>query len=773
MRGPPLKEDTMKRTTSVGRHLVIRGLRHNNLKGFDLDIPVGAITAVTGVSGSGKSSLAFDTLYAEGQRRYVECLSSYARQFLERMDRPDADEIEGIMPTVALEQSKRLRAARSTVATLTEASEYLKVVFAHAAVAHCPNGHGPLSRASTSRLTADVSAQAAGQRAAVTFQVRPLSEATASLATHELHRLGFRRLWRGGRARAFEQLAADEAVDVLVDRLVVDPSDSERLFEALQTAMDRGHATLWLAQELALTGVSHRESTGKFIGYDIHATLRCGDCGHETTPPSPNVFSWNSPVGACETCNGFGRIMTLDEGRCIPDPRLSLAQGAIKPWTTTRTEWEREQLHRFCDAAKIDLHTPWRDLPEAHQTALMNGYAPGSDESIPGAERYFGLREWFNWLEGRTYRMHVRVLLSRYRRYVTCPSCEGTRLKPAAMAWQLAGRDLGQWYRAPISQLLSWLDEVGADGGRSMEELRRRIALLDELGLGYLNLSRPGRSLSGGELQRVQLVTALASGLSQVLYVLDEPSVGLHPRDSARLLRVLDRLKKAGNTVVMVEHDPSLMLAADHLIDLGPAAGAHGGQLVYAGPPASVVDAPDSLTGDYLSGRKQVIHRESAVADDGTLTPRQIAAKARELDRARTTKSLDRRWLLINDPRARNLKGGIVRFRRGRLNVICGVSGSGKSTLLEEVVHRGALRALGKSTEAPGEHHSIEGMDAFEAVVLVEQAPSLAQPRQPGDLSEALGHPAQTPRQHRAREGPRVDRVDLLVQPPRWALPGL
>ncbi|HAN32666.1 MAG TPA: excinuclease ABC subunit A, partial [Myxococcales bacterium] len=691
------------------------------------EIPVESLTVITGVSGSGKSSLAFDTLYAEGQRRYVECLSSYARQFLDRMDRPKADLIEGILPTVALQQSKRLRAARSTVATLTETSEYLKVVFARAAVAHCPQeGHGLLSRASAPTLTETLCATLQDCKALLTFAVKPISTATAKLALDELQRLGFHRVWVDGAVEQLGPLQIGQSVDVIVDRLVIRSEQRDRLFEAIDAAMARGRATLWLPSkiELELPGLSERDNAGTFRGYDIHANLQCSQCDHQAEPPSPNVFSWNSPVGACETCNGFGRIMTLDEARCIPNTTLSLAEGAIKPWSTSRTEWERGQLFRFCEAADIDIHTPWRELSEWAQNWIMAGYSPEEDDIIEGAERYYGLRQWFTWLEGRTYRMHVRVLLSRYRRYVTCPTCKGSRLKPEALQWQLAGRDLWQWFKAPVSDLLTWIDEFEPDEAtkRPMQELHRRIALLDELGLGYVSLNRPGRSLSGGELQRVQLVTALASGLSQVLYVLDEPSVGLHARDSERLLRVLDRLKQAGNTIVMVEHDPTFMLAADHLIDLGPQAGAAGGHLVYAGPPEQICDQPNSLTGDYLAGRKAVTELLMDSHESRSTEPKGIAKRARKLERARTKRSLERNWVLIHEPQARNLRGGVVRLRTARLNVICGVSGSGKSTLLEDVLYRGALRALGRSTEEPGAHLKIEGIESFDAVVLVEQA---------------------------------------------------
>ena len=724
----------------------LRGIRQNNLRGFDLDIPLRQITVITGVSGSGKSSLAFDTLYAEGQRRYVECLSSYARQFLERMDRPEADEITGILPTVALEQGKRLRAARSTVATLTEISEYLKVVFASAALPTCPNGHGPMARLQTVQVVDALLNHASGRRAVITFPLQLRSG--GELALRELARAGLHRQWKDQRVAPLETFTPGEPVDVLVDRLKIDATEADRLFESVHEALRRGDGEvhLWLEGDaLAATTGLHAvtetdaptrgaKKAAPLIRHRASSALRCETCDHETPDPSPNLFSWNSPVGACETCNGFGRIMALDEARCLPDEGLSLADGAIKPWTTERTTWEREQLDAFCQAAEIDQQVPWADLSEATRGWLMDGYDPERVTAFPGAPRFWGLREWFAWLETRTYRMHVRVLLSRYRKYVTCPACDGARLQPEALGWQVAGAALPVWLQTPIEVLQGWIAGL-ADGGaaaRPLAELARRVALLGELGLGYLTLGRPGRTLSGGELQRVQLVTALSSGLSSVLYVLDEPSVGLHPRDNERLLGILGRLKAAGNTVVMVEHDPALIAAADHLIDLGPGAGEHGGELLFSGPPADLAGVSGSLTADYLLGRRHV--RETApaplahgealrerAATDRDMS-RTIAKRARLLDRERTTLGAGSPWLAVIEPQARNLKGGRVRFKRGRLNVVCGVSGSGKSTLVEEVLHRAMLRQLGRPTETPGAFGGLEGTDGLDDVVLVEQA---------------------------------------------------
>ncbi|MCO4760915.1 MAG: excinuclease ABC subunit UvrA [Myxococcales bacterium] len=724
--------------TSTPDVISLKGITQNNLRGFDLDVPLRQVTVITGVSGSGKSSLAFDTLYAEGQRRYVECLSTYARQFLERMDRPDVTEITGILPTVALQQGKRLRAARSTVATLTEVSEYLKVVFASRALPTCPNGHGPMTRLQTPHVVDALWAHAQGRRAVITFPLKLVSVAAAALATEQLQRAGLHRAFDGTKVTKLDSCEPGRTTHVVIDRLKITAQD--RVFESVHEALRRGdgEVDIWLEGE-PLPPESGlfadlTDPAAKLTRHRASSALRCDTCEAETPDPSPNLFSWNSPVGACESCNGFGRIMALDFDRCIPDAQLSLNDGAFKPWSTARASWERGQLADFCGAAGIDMNAPWLTLPEADKQWLIDGYDPDEHTDFPGAERYYGLQEWFDWLETRTYRMHVRVLLSRYRKYVTCPACDGARLKPEALGWQLAGSNLPGWLNLPIGQLGGLLVELGQSdrAERATTELARRIALLDELGLGYLTLGRAGRTLSGGELQRVQLVTALSSGLSQVLYVLDEPSVGLHPRDNARLLKILHRLKTAGNTVVMVEHDPALIAAADHLVDLGPGAGERGGELRFSGPPSALKAGKGSLTADYLLGLKQVsspeAERQSAALDPhdargAASGSRAVASRARKLQRMRTQSAITQPWLAVRAPTARNLKGGRVRFRRGRLNVICGVSGSGKSTLMAEVLHRAMKRQLGQVTDAPGDHEGLSGTEGLQDVVLVEQAP--------------------------------------------------
>ncbi len=703
----------------------LRGVRQNNLRGFDLDIPLGKLIVITGVSGSGKSSLAFDTLYAEGQRRYVECLSSYARQFMERMDKPQVDEITGILPSVALRQGKSIRAARATVATLTELGEYFRLVFAHAATPECPNCGAAVRRTQVAELVQELLDRAPERRLAVTFALPVVSQIAARATLQGLAQAGFHRAWHEGGVQPLESLLGviepGSTVHVLQDRLVARDDERARLYDSLQQALRRGSGavSVWLDGEPGALARWHDtgERTGTFAHLKAAARLRCAACGTEVQEPSAHLFSFNSAVGACPGCNGFGRVTDIDLGRVIPDVRKSLKEGAIKPWSTEATDEEREDLEQFAERLGIDMATPWQDLPEAQRKAVIDGEKGGRR-----AGKFYGVRGWFKWQEGRSYKMHVRVLLARFRAYTVCPDCHGTRLKPEALAWKLGGLSLPAWLALPVRQIRQKVAslELGATETQALEqplrELRHRVDFLDEVGLEYLSLDRAARTLSGGELQRVQLVAALATGMTQVLYVLDEPSVGLHPRDNDRLLRILERLRAAGNTVVVVEHDPALIRAADVLIDLGPGAGDQGGQLLYVGPPNAMGDLPESLTADYLSGRKLVAppHDPTSQAPEpkGKLTAAQVAKRAT----LHTAK-----WLTVRGASARTLRGQDVTFQVGALNAVCGVSGSGKSTLVEEVLYRTLLRRRGEPVDEPGACAGIDGDVGIGDVVLVDQ----------------------------------------------------
>ncbi|MBI5607561.1 MAG: excinuclease ABC subunit UvrA, partial [Deltaproteobacteria bacterium] len=690
--------------------LRLRGVAQNNLRHFNLDLPHGKLIVVTGVSGSGKSSLAFDTLFAEGQRRYVECLSSYARQFVERMDRPKVDEISGILPSVALRQGKTIRAARSTVASLTELSELFRPVFAQASSPVCPECGQAVRRATPAELAAELVAAAPGRRAAITFELPVVSTAAARAALEGLAAAGYHRCFEAGKTLALaEVLGVDRigsALAVLQDRLAIDAAELSRLADSLRQALLRGGGVASVHVEgEALPGGAWqlRGTAGGFVELRATSQRRCVACRTPVADPSPQLFSSSSSLGACPTCNGFGRIADIDLDRVVPDTSLSLAGGAIRPWTTEATDDERDALLRFCERQAIATDTAWRELPAEHRQLILDGMHKG-----PAGTRFRGVRGWFRWLEGKTYKMHVRVLLSRYRGYRTCQACQGTRLRSEARAWRLAELDLPGWLELPLEAVLARLAGLDLEPAVAqaielpLRELHKRVEFLVEIGLGYLSADRSARTLSGGELQRVQLVAALATGLSQVLYVLDEPSIGLHARDNDRLLRLLQRLTAAGNSVVVVEHDPALILAADHLVDLGPGAGQDGGQLLFSGPPAELRAGQGSLTAEYLLGNLRV-------------EPPVLAAP---LARAR---SKPKGTLTIAAPTARNLRGQDVHLQLGALNAVCGVSGSGKSTLVEDVLYRGLLRARGEPTDEPGACAGLLGAEAIRQVVLVDQ----------------------------------------------------
>ncbi len=689
----------------------LRGVRQNNLRGFDLDIAHGQMTVITGVSGSGKSSLAFDTLFAEGQRRYVECLSSYARQFIERMDRPAVDDIAGILPAVALRQGRGLRSARSTVATLCDAGELFRALFAHASSPSCPKCGGSVARQPLAVLADDLLQRYAGQRAVVTFALPVLSTESARGSLAALAQGGYHRAFEAGETVDLAQLlTADRigrAVEVVQDRMRLDAAERPRLLDSLAEGLRRGAGLCSVfVQAAAVTGGSWRllGHSGAFAWLRAATARRCTACGTEVGDPSPQLFSASSAVGACESCNGFGRVAGLDIDRAIPDGDLSLALGAVRVWTTDSTRSELRDMLRHCAAAGIDVNTPWRLLPVEHRTRILDG-EPGKKRG-----RFEGVRGWFRWLESKQYKMHIRVQLARYRAYVACSACQGTRLKAQARLWRLDGLDLPAWLALPVRQVVArlrglQLDEVARQAvALPLADLLRRAALLDEIGLHYLTFDRQGRTLSGGELQRVQLVAALATGLSQVLYVLDEPSIGLHARDNDRLLRVLERLKAAGNTVVVVEHDPALILAADRAVELGPGAGEQGGYLLYSGPTAGLCDAVDSPTGRFLVG--------------AVTMPSPPAAQARPGKRLGETA-----WLTIRGANGHNLRGHDVQFAHGQLNVVCGVSGSGKSTLVVDTLYRAAARSLGQEADAPEAHVGVEGATSLRTAALVDQTP--------------------------------------------------
>ena len=672
----------------MSRHIIrIRGARQHNLQNLDLDIPTGQWLVITGVSGSGKSSLAFDTLYAEGQRRYVETFSPYARQFLERMDKPQADRIDGIPPAIAIDQTNPVRTSRSTVGTMTELAEHLKLLYARAAVLHCPGCGRPVRRDTPQSACDAVLAEAGDRhpRAVVTFPVMLTGEVSRASLLQVLAHQGFDRVHR-------EQ---DGRLEVVAGRVRLDPARRERLVETLEVAfrVGRGHATVW------------PEASGQ-PPWRFSARLHCAHCDREFKEPTPALFSFNNPLGACPGCRGFGRVIDIDPGLVVPDPTMTLAQGAVRPFQSPAYRECQDDLLRFAAARGIPLDRPWAELSAAQRRWVWEGEGEWEDGV------WYGVRRFFDWLEGRAYRMHVRVLLSRYRTYRPCPECGGARLRPEALWWRLDGAgnepgpNLHELNGRPIASLAEFFARYrptrtpGPALDRLLQEISTRLRYLCEVGLGYLTLDRQSRTLSGGEVQRINLTTALGTSLVHTLFVLDEPSIGLHPRDLDRLVGILRRLRDRGNTLVMVEHDPQVMLAADRIVDLGPGPGERGGRIQFDGTPAALFEAETSITGRYLSGRASVSGRRRRRPVDPA-TPR----------------------LRILGAAEHNLRDIDVDIPLGRLVCITGVSGSGKSTLLHQVLYRALQRHFGRPTEPPGRHRGLAGQDALADVVLVDQAP--------------------------------------------------
>jgi excinuclease ABC subunit A len=644
--------------------IVIEGARTHNLKNVRCAIPRASLTVVTGVSGSGKSSLAFDTLYAEGQRRYVECMSTYARQFLERMPRPDVDAITGVPASIAIEQRNGVRNARSTVGTVTEVSDYLRLLYARIGIVHCCKCGRVVARDSAQSAADRVLAECAGARLFVV--AKPI------LDEESLAKAGWTRRHEG---------------KVLIDRLA---AERGRLIEALEAGFSVGGGRAEV----------HSES-GDVWRFD--EAYGCTHCGTSSKPPVPALFSFNSPLGACEECQGFGRVIGIDLDKVIPDHRKSLADGAIALFQTPSNAECQDDLVRLAKKHKVRLDVPFAELSAKERGWVIEGdpdYRPGGWKR----GQWYGVRGLWKYLETKKYKMHVRVLLARYRGYDPCAACAGTRLREEARAIKIGGRSIAELEALAVDELRPLLaalpstltKQARATADHLLHEIESRLAYLEEVGLGYLSLARQARTLSGGESQRIALASALGAQLTGTLYVLDEPSIGLHPRDSHRLVKVLRKLTARGNTVVVVEHDPEIMREADHVIDLGPAAGKNGGEVVFAGPYAELLRDRSSPTGAFLRARE---HRHAPPQPPGE------------------------DWIEIAAARAHNLKSIDVRFPAGRFDVITGVSGSGKSSLIVDVLYANALRARGQAVDYVGPCAGVRGLDRFAEVVLVDQSP--------------------------------------------------
>ncbi len=692
----------------------LRGVRHNNLKNFDLDLPLNQLIVVTGLSGSGKSSLAFDTLFAEGQRRYIETFSPYARQFFDRMDKPQVDSIEGIPPAIAIEQRNSVRTTRSTVGTMTEICDYLKVLWPHVAQLYCRQCGRPVRKDSPQAIWESFQTAAPKtdgptvQEVLLTFDL-PLTEKLSlgeSLAL--VAKQGYQRLLANGQIVRTDELAAGARpapapltrLTVVQDRLKLASANRARFVEACEQAyhFGKGKLTVWECGP----------SASVQNGHPFSSHLHCAHCDIEYREPSPALFSFNHPLGACPSCRGFGRIISIDYNRALPDRSKTLAQGVVKPWQSGQGAECQTDLLRTCRQFEIPTNVPFERLPKKWQDFVVDGQPDyGKDEEHEWPRAWYGVKGYFRWLESRAYKMHVRVLLSRYRAYTMCPACQGQRFQPDALLYRAQELTLADFYRLPIRDALGFIERLGgAQQLRqnqpvtlALDEVKSRLSYLQRAGLGYLTLDRPTRSLSGGETERVSLTTCLGTRLVNTLFVLDEPSVGLHPCDTERLVRLLEDLRSAGNTVVVVEHEASVMRAADQIVDLGPGHGATGGQVVFQGPYAQILQSGSSLTGQYLSGRKRVDIPQRRPVASGT-TPHQARPKALprretgaslELNEAIASYTCNRKHeaaacLTLSHASLHNLRDLSVEIPLNRFVCVTGVSGSGKTTLIRELL---------------------------------------------------------------------------------------
>jgi excinuclease ABC subunit A len=693
--------------------IIVRGARQHNLKDIDVELPRRAFIVFTGPSGSGKSSLAFDTIYAEGQRRYVESLSTYAKQFLERMEKPDVDRVEGISPAVAIQQSNPTRTSRSTVGTATEVYDYLRLLYARVGRTFCPGTTGADCGREVRPDTVESSTEAVlrlpeKSRMMVTFPLPFSARLTHDLVVENLRALGFVRVLADGTEHHLDELAPELDLTaagellVVVDRLRVDPAETSRLADSLQTAFTEGEGEA----VVVVPGSAPLRFTERF---------RCPDHPDVAfATPTPQLFSFNNPYGSCPECTGFGAVLRYDEALVVPNAARSLGEGAVDPWSKPRYETRRQKLASLAEREGVRMDLPWSDLPDDFRRTVLYGNR--------GFEGVFPFLEG---LERKRYKQYIRVFLRQYQSALPCPECGGTKLRPEALLVRVGGRRISELSLLPLSELRGWVAALGDPGAAAgalgprdlqvaasiVKELLARIGFLDDVGLGYLTLDRQTRTLSGGEAQRVSLANALGSQLVDTLYVLDEPTIGLHPADNAKLLALLTRLRDGGNTVLVVEHDPDAMLLADHLVELGPGSGERGGQVVFQGTLDEIRRA-GTLTGRYLSGEEKI-----------------------ELPEQRRDTSGPR--LRLEGAREHNLQKVDVEIPLRALTVVTGVSGSGKSTLVHDVLYRALERELsgGETSakrhlgEAVGEVDRVSGAGRIHEVVLVDQSPIGRTPR--------------------------------------------
>jgi excinuclease ABC subunit A len=689
--------------------IIIRGAREHNLANIDVNIPRNRLVVITGVSGSGKSSLAFDTLFAEGQRRYVESLSAYARQFLDQMEKPNVDIIEGLSPAISIEQKTTSRNPRSTVGTVTEIHDYLRLLWASIGVAHCPDCAIPIRPQSVEQMVDQLLALADGTRFIL---LAPVVEGRKGE-----HRKVFAQMVREGfvRARVDGKIieSADppsldrkrkHTIEVIVDRLAVRDGVTARLADSLETALRVGEG-------LAVAAVAGGEELA------LSARHACPECGFSLTEVSPRLFSFNSPQGACPTCSGLGFLREVDPEKLVIDPERSIAAGCLAMVGKSPGSWFRHQVEQLSEALAFDLHTPWRRLPEQVRHVLMYG-TDGEHEFVwEGSKGAYRYRDRFEGAVPRLERRYaetsseeVRRELERYMSFAPCGDCRGARLRREALAVKVAGRDLVEVSALPINRALDWFSSLELSArdtsiaDKILREVRDRLGFLVSVGLDYLTLNRMAGTLSGGESQRIRLATQVGSKLMGVLYVLDEPSIGLHQRDNRRLLETLKGMRDLGNTVVVVEHDEETIREADWVIDLGPGAGRRGGRVVASGPPSSLAEVEESLTGAYLSGRRRIPVPVERSPGNG-------------------------KRIVVRGAAEHNLKEIDVEIPLGQLICVTGVSGSGKSTLVNEILHKAVAREIYGTLARPGRHSGLDGAECLDKVIAIDQSPIGRTPR--------------------------------------------
>jgi len=691
--------------------LVVHGAREHNLKDITVSLPRNALVCVTGLSGSGKSSLAFDTIYAEGQRRYVESLSAYARQFLQMMEKPDVDSIDGLSPAISIDQKTTSRNPRSTVGTVTEIYDYLRLLYARVGRPHCPVCGRPIAGQSQEAIVDQVLRLPEGTKFTVNAPVVRDRKGEYKDVLEELRADGFTRVKVDGEQRLLEEeIVLDKkrkhTIEVVVDRLVMKADLRQRLAQSIETAAA-------LAQGLVAIDVV---DTGEELLFSEN--FACPEHGVSLAELEPRVFSFNSPHGACPRCTGLGAQLEVDPDLVVPDPSLAIGEGALVPWSVMNSNFYESVIHGIAERYEIDLETPWAELPEEQRDLFLNGTG-GERVYVQYRNRMGRKRSYMLSFEGitksleRRYRetdsAQIRERIEEYMSFRACPACGGARLKPEVLAVTVGGRNIHEFTRLSVTAALEFLDALELTeveqliGARIVKEIRERLTFLADVGVGYLTLDRAASTLSGGEAQRLRLATQIGSQLVGVLYILDEPSIGLHQRDNGRLIGTLERLRDLGNTVLVVEHDEQMMRSADWLVDMGPGAGEHGGHVVAEGPAKKVERVAASVTGQFLSGAREIAVPERRLIDNGAFT--------------------------VHGARMHNLKGIDVEFPVARLVCVTGVSGSGKSTLVNEIVYKALANRLHRMRVKPGDHDAVEGIDCFDKVIDIDQSPIGRTPR--------------------------------------------